>query len=110
MLVTAGGDYDCWDLEIRGGLFGSARLLMATEEHGGGREMVRFRVWPKWSWFVVLPAILFAGISIGSATDGAWLVSALSAILVVLILARALSETGTVIGRVSAVLRKLGAS
>ena len=107
-VVIAGGDYDAWDLAIRGGLFGSARLLMATEEHGGGRQMVRFRLWPKWSWFAVLPAILFTGIAIGSATDGAWLVSALSAVPVLLILTRTLSETGTAIGDVSGVLRKLG--
>src|SRR6266550_4533001 len=32
--VRRGGDYDQWDLEARDGLFGSARLLMAIEEHG----------------------------------------------------------------------------
>ena len=29
-----GGDYDRWDLEIRGGLLGSLRTRMAIEEHG----------------------------------------------------------------------------
>jgi GT2 family glycosyltransferase len=110
MVVTAGGDYDAWDLQIRGGLFGCARLVMATEEHGAGRQMVRFRIWPKWSRFAVLPFILFAAISIASSLDGAWAVSVLSAIPVLLILARTLSETGSAIGDVSGALRKLGAS
>src|SRR5205814_174842 len=35
-VVQRGGDFDRWDLEVRGGLLGSARMLMAIEEHGGG--------------------------------------------------------------------------
>jgi hypothetical protein len=44
--VRRGGSSDGWDLEVRGGLFGSVRLLMALEEHGWGRQMVRARSWP----------------------------------------------------------------
>ncbi|MEX1016119.1 MAG: glycosyltransferase [Phycisphaeraceae bacterium] len=40
-----GGAFNRWDLEIRGGLFGSVRLIMAIEEHGHG-QMVRLRSWP----------------------------------------------------------------
>lgn len=110
MVVTTGGNYDAWDLELRGGLFGSARLLMATEEHGGGRQMRRFRVWPKWSRFALLPLIVLAGIAAASAADGAWPVSALTAILALLILVRALLETGGAVGALSGALQKLGAS
>jgi hypothetical protein len=52
-VVRRGGNFDRWDLEVRGGLFGSARLLHATEEHGGGKQLVRFRIWPCWSWLAV---------------------------------------------------------
>lgn len=38
-----GGDYDSWDLEIRGGIFARLRLTMAIEEHGAGRQYLRFR-------------------------------------------------------------------
>ncbi len=47
VVVKRGGDFDRWDLEVRGGLLGSARMLHAVEEHGSGRQMARFRVWPK---------------------------------------------------------------
>ena len=46
-VVWRGGDFDRWDLEVRGGLFGSARLLVAVEEHGQGQQMVRARSWPR---------------------------------------------------------------
>ena len=44
-----GNAYEPWDLEIVGGLLGSARLLMAVENHGSGRQYVRFRAWPRYS-------------------------------------------------------------
>ena len=42
-----GGEFDRWDLEVRGGFFGCARLRLAVEEHGGGRQLARFRLWPR---------------------------------------------------------------
>src|SRR5439155_11133541 len=41
-----GGDYDRWDLEVRGGVLGAVRLLATPEERGAGRQLVRFRLWP----------------------------------------------------------------
>ena len=45
-VVLHGGDYDRWDLEVRGGIFGSARMLMATEDCGSGTQLVRVHSWP----------------------------------------------------------------
>jgi hypothetical protein len=45
--VTRGGAYDRWDLRVRCGLFGAVALRMGCEEHGGGRQLVRFRTWPR---------------------------------------------------------------
>src|SRR5262249_3196956 len=42
-VVRHGGDFDGWDLEILGGGLGSARLLVAVEEHRGGTQIVRIR-------------------------------------------------------------------
>jgi len=54
-----GGDYDRWDIECRGGMLGSARLRHTIEEHGAGRQLVRYRVWPRVSWFGLgLPLLL----------------------------------------------------
>ncbi|HUP24723.1 MAG TPA: glycosyltransferase, partial [Thermoanaerobaculia bacterium] len=44
--VRRGGDFDSWDLEVSGGLLGGARLRMAIEEHGQGRQMARFKLVP----------------------------------------------------------------
>src|SRR5262249_27194063 len=47
--VRRGGSYDRWDLEARSGMFGTARAHMAIEERGSGRQLLRFRVWPRCS-------------------------------------------------------------
>ena len=45
-VVRSGGDWDRWDLQVRGGLLGGAGLRMAVEEHGAGQQLVRVRSWP----------------------------------------------------------------
>ena len=45
-VVRAGGDWDRWDAQVRGGLLGAARLRIGIEEHGGGRQLIRVRSWP----------------------------------------------------------------
>lgn len=41
-----GGEFNFWDLGIRAGLCGGARILMAVEDHGM-KQLVRFKAWPR---------------------------------------------------------------
>src|SRR5262245_39046291 len=63
IVAERGGCYDRWDLEIRGGVFGAARLLMAVEDHGAGTQYVRIRSWPRCSRAAAGWIILFAGLT-----------------------------------------------
>jgi hypothetical protein len=49
IIVLRGGDFDRWDLELRSGLFASTKVMLAIEEHGGGRQLARLRMWPRFS-------------------------------------------------------------
>ncbi|PYT38848.1 MAG: glycosyl transferase [Acidobacteria bacterium] len=49
-VVRRGGDYDSWDLEIRGGLFGGVRVRTVTENYGCGKHMLRLCSRP---WFSI---------------------------------------------------------
>ena len=40
--VLRGGAYDTWDLEVRSGLLGAARVRLVVEEHGQGRSLGAF--------------------------------------------------------------------
>jgi hypothetical protein len=46
-IVSHGGPYDPWDFEVRGGVFGRTRVLMAVEDVGSGNQLVRLRVRPQ---------------------------------------------------------------
>jgi hypothetical protein len=74
-VVSRGGDYDHWDLELRGGLLGCVRVLMAVEEHGGGKQFVRFRTWPRCAPAGIVATLLFAALSAGAAMSQAWVAS-----------------------------------
>jgi GT2 family glycosyltransferase len=74
-VVRRGGPFDRWDVEARVGTFGAARLRMAVEEHGRGRQFFRFRIWPRWSRFgvaleLVLAALAAYGLVRGSLVPG----------------------------------------
>lgn len=65
-----GADFDRWDLQIRGGLAGSARVCLGVEEHGAGRQMLRWRIGPAVSWFVLLFAVLLLALACLAARAG----------------------------------------
>jgi hypothetical protein len=70
--VLRGGSYDSWDLEVRGGATGSARIRVLIEEHGGGRQLMRLRSYPRWSAVGFAAPALLTLLSIGAAIDRAW--------------------------------------
>jgi hypothetical protein len=64
-----GGDFDRWDLELRGGPFAAARLRMAVEEHAEGRQLVRLRAWPRVSVAATSLAVFLATLAVIAARD-----------------------------------------
>ena len=99
--VRRGGDYDRWDLEVRAGLMGGARLRSVVEEHGGGKQLMRARAWPRPSAKGAVLALLSFALAAGAAVDGAW------AAAVVLGLA-AVALATRMVGDSSAALATLG--
>ena len=90
--VLIGGEYDRWELEARGGTLGAARLFMTVEEHGQGKQLFRFRRWPKFSWGGVITIAIFTGLSVGAALDQFWLAYDILAMVTLAVLARMLYE------------------
>ena len=67
-----GGDFDRWDLEVRGGLLGGTRIRHAIEEHGAGSQLTRYKVVPRVSTFGVGLAVLLLGLAVLAGLAGAW--------------------------------------
>ncbi len=90
--VLRGGDYDRWDLEVRGGILGVIRLRMAIEDHGGGRQFARFRWWPRCSPAGLALTLLFAALSGLAVLDQAPAAAAVLGVVALLLAARMLDE------------------
>jgi O-antigen biosynthesis protein len=67
-----GSEFDRWDLQVLPSLLCRGRLVMAVEEHGGGRQMLRFRVWSRVSLPGVGAFVLLLLLSLGALHDHAW--------------------------------------
>jgi hypothetical protein len=104
MSVKRGGETDRWDIQVRLGPLGSARLRVAVEEHGQGTQLVRYRVWPRWSRGLPLVTLLL-GTWIGvTAAHDLYVPLAIGAVLAFILL-RAVREAGA---GVSLVLSAIG--
>jgi hypothetical protein len=90
--VGRGGEYERWDLEVRGGLLGSARMRMAVEEHEGSAKLVRVRSWPRWSIKGAVVVLVLVALALGAAVDGAWAASTILAFAAAGLVGRALAE------------------
>jgi glycosyltransferase involved in cell wall biosynthesis len=112
-VAMRGGDFDRWDLELRGGPLGRARILSAVEEHGHGRQLVRFGFRPRPAWGALLLTALFAPAAIAAALSGAVAATAVLAAVLALVLgvtardcARTAGSTGRAAARLAEAVRR----
>jgi GT2 family glycosyltransferase len=104
-LVRQGGDFDRWDLSVIGGPFGRARALMAVEEHGGGRQYLRFRIWPA---IRRAPLLLFvAALAAAALFDEAWLAGQVLGAATLGLFAATLRECGSAQAEIAAALESI---
>jgi O-antigen biosynthesis protein len=92
--VVRGGPYARHDLELSGGALGSARMLVAIEEHGRGRQLVRCRIWPHVSpgvWRATLALLAASALGVATHRD---LVGSSAVAGAAAVLAAALWEAG----------------
>ncbi len=105
MLVLRGGAHDRWDLEVRNGTLGSARLIMGVEDHALGKQLVRLRFWPRCTPAGLWLEVSFAALAAWAALDGAWAVGAVLAAIPIALGLRALLECAAALGAVAHVLQ-----
>jgi O-antigen biosynthesis protein len=79
VVVHSGGDFDDWDFQVMAGRLGHVRLLLAVEEHGAGREMLRFRAAMHFPPPVVMMFIVGGTLAATAAAQGAWVAAGILA-------------------------------
>lgn len=75
-VVRRGGEYDSWDLEIRGGLLASVRAFVVVEEYGAGKQFIRLSARQRISGVAKWTIIEIAGLAVVAAMCSAWMASA----------------------------------
>ncbi len=105
--AVVGGDFDAWDLEMRGTLLGGTRMAMAVEEHGSGQQLFRFRL-------RAAPSALFATVAgafllgaVVAASDGAIIASFALLVLGMAVLRRMLKDIAAAKAAVNRALQAL---
>ncbi len=94
-VVLSGGDYDRWDLEVRGGTLGAVRLFLSIEEHGANRQLIRLRLWPKISWMSLVFLGLLIVLSIWAGANLAWVAHVVLGVSALVLALRIVEECGT---------------
>jgi glycosyltransferase involved in cell wall biosynthesis len=107
-VVRSGGDWDRWDLQVRGGLLGAARLRMALEEHGSGHQLMRVRYWPHVCLCGVGSVSLVAALAAVVLGSGATVAALAPGSLALALVVRVLYECGTATATVKRALEAQG--
>jgi GT2 family glycosyltransferase len=98
-IVKGGGAFDRWDLHVRPGPLGGARLRTAVEEHGDGNQLTRVKVWPRLSRLTTL-ALVLLGFGVLAWIDGESRLGAALALLALVPALLAIVDCSAAVGMV----------
>jgi len=104
--VLRGGEHDRWDLEVRCGFLGAARLLMGLEDHGGG-QFVRLRLWPDVPAWGPVFIVGFAALARGAFHHHAWPAAAVLGLMALLPALRTLQQCTAAMATIARGLKRL---
>ena len=101
------GETDRWDLEVKSGILGSARLFLGLEQHGSGRQLLRIHSWPRFSTTATLVALSLAGLACAAARDGAATVAVALGGTALLLVSRMIHECAAATAAFLSVVRRI---
>jgi glycosyltransferase involved in cell wall biosynthesis len=91
--VSRGKDFDSYDLQVRSGLFSAGQGLLAIEEHGGGKQYLRFKCRTYYSLAGYFLTASLCALAIIAAVSGEWLVAAIFGLMFATAVTRYVIET-----------------
>ena len=105
--VLTGGDHDTWDLEIRGGILGAARVVMGSEDHAGAKQLLRLRWWPVIPARGPFVALTLAALAVTSASSHLWAVAVPLAVGAVLPVLNAIEQSMAAMATIRCAVERL---
>jgi hypothetical protein len=104
-VVRTGGGFDRWDLDLRDGPLGSARLLLSVEELAGGAQLIRSRCWPIPRRATLLAVLGLGALAATTGLLGAPVAAAIAATIGAVVAALSFVECGSALGALLAAVR-----
>jgi hypothetical protein len=105
--VRRGGDFDSWELAAWCGTLGHARARLAVEEHGAGKQRVRWRLWACASSPAAGLAGLLGTLALGAALAHAWLAATVLSGFSAALAWRLVRDCGMALGALDRALRRI---
>lgn len=79
---------------------------MTVEEHGAGRQMFRFRLWPRFNLEGIITIFVFTLLALGAALDQFWIAYDILAILTLGLVGRMLFESACAMAAIQRALHR----
>ncbi|HEY8783893.1 MAG TPA: glycosyltransferase [Mucilaginibacter sp.] len=93
--VKRGSDFDRWDLQARNSLFSISRGLLTIEEHGSGKQLVRFRIWPFLPKTGIIAVSILTIVGFFATVNEAYIVAIVLGLISLLILAEYFKDSAS---------------
>ncbi|WP_114751796.1 glycosyltransferase [Pleomorphovibrio marinus] len=104
--IMRGGDFDRWDIGVKGGAFGGIKLLMASEDHPKGNQYLRYRLTPYVSKFSIYSLAVAFSLVVFSSLDGGLSAAILFLSLLLILVGRIYWDICTASGCCAAAIKK----
>lgn len=95
--VQRGGDFDRWDIQVRNSLFSFSRSLFTIEEHGGGKQLLRFKAWASPSKTTIFALLVLITLTVLATRDNAHSITVILTVLTFLFLAAYCKDSASTI-------------
>ena len=99
--VGRGDAFAGWDLEVSRGPLARMRALVAIEEHGQGKQLVRMRCAPRWPWLGLGMILTLAAAAAGAFVDAVPPLGGALAVLTIVMAVRVVFDLASAAGVLS---------
>jgi O-antigen biosynthesis protein len=99
--IWRGGDFEQWDLKMKGGEFGMAEICMAAEDHKEGHQYLRFRLKPIFTRRTKFLLAIFSLTMILALIDSAWIPATFFGVITLIVMSRAICDSSIASGSFS---------
>ena len=106
--VKRGGFFDNWDIQVRNGLFSKSRGLLTIEEHGAGKQLLRFKCKASYSYYEFLLLIFLLALTFVAVINSQIIVASILGLMSIVLVFSFIIETARSMNSLFTAFKLLG--